>query len=201
MKSSYITSAQKAEQLPDFPHQEVAFIGRSNVGKSSLLNAVLDRSGLARESKTPGRTQMVNFFSVEKGEKQVILADLPGYGYSAIGKGSRKDWAALVDGYLQRDGIRLFLFLLDCRRAQPLNSEDKDLLRSLTRCNVPEGVIIVLTKSDKIGSNELSKTMRGLKDDLAKEGITPAQVIAVSTLKKTGLVDLKRAVLSPLDVE
>src|SRR5690606_6796314 len=92
LKSSYITSAQQAQQLPDFPYPEVAFVGRSNVGKSSLLNAILQRRGLARTSNTPGRTQMVNFFSVELGEKHMILADLPGCGYSAIGKDARKDW-------------------------------------------------------------------------------------------------------------
>lgn len=199
MNSSYITSAKQAEQLPDFPFPEVAFVGRSNVGKSSLMNALLDRRGLARASNTPGRTQMVNFFSVQKGEKQMILADLPGYGYSAIGKEARAHWEELIGAYLGRRGITAFLFLIDARRASPLLDDDVELLTSLARAKAKGGLTVVLTKSDKLSQGELSKTLKSVTDELKKAKIKANQVVAVSTLKKKGLEDLKRQVFQPLE--
>jgi GTP-binding protein len=198
MKSSYITSAQKAEQLPKFPHPEVAFVGRSNVGKSSLLNAILGRKKLAFASNTPGRTQMVNFFSVEKGARTMILADLPGYGYSATGKGARKDWVHLMEGYLRR-GVQRYLFLLDARRAFPANPEDLDLLRDLTTRGAVDGVTVVLTKADKLNTSEMQKTLKGFQETLAEAGIRATDVIAVSTLKEKTLKNLKESVLAPLE--
>lgn len=199
LNSSYITSAKQAEQLPDFPFPEVAFVGRSNVGKSSLMNALLDRRGLARASNTPGRTQMVNFFSVQKGEKEMILADLPGYGYSAIGKDARRHWEDLMAAYLNRRGISAFLFLIDSRRATPLLDDDLELLASLSRSKSKGGVTVVLTKSDKMSQGELAKTVKAVTDELKKAKIKTKEILAVSTLKKKGLAELKTIVFQPLD--
>src|SRR5688500_8058281 len=127
MNTFYITSAQKAEQLPDLGGiPEIAFVGRSNCGKSSLLNVLLSHSGLARESKVPGRTQMVNFFKCEKGDRALILADLPGYGFSATGREVRSHWQALLEAYVARPSIQSFLFLIDARRVATLDDEDKE---------------------------------------------------------------------------
>lgn len=191
MESSYITSAQKAEQLPDFPWPEVAFVGRSNVGKSSLLNSLMGRKDLARTSSTPGRTQMVNFFSLKQGDDQIIFADLPGYGYSAIGHESRKHWEKLVKTYVLRPRIAAFLFLMDARRAIKVEEEDLELLRYLTSIGGSNAVTVVLTKADKLSQSELAKSVASLKGALDREGTRVRAMVPVSTLKKTGVGSLK----------
>ncbi len=195
MESSYITSAQQAEQLPRLGHPEVAFVGRSNCGKSSLLNALLNRSGLARTSNTPGRTQMVNFFAVDHKEKRLVLADLPGYGFSAIGKEVRHHWQALVDGYLGRAEIRELLFLYDSRRVGDLKDDDLGLLEMLTKRKAP--VTVVLTKCDKLNQSETQKAITTMAGDLKKEKLKVARVVAVSSLKKKGIEELRELVITP----
>jgi GTP-binding protein len=195
MESSYITSAQKAEQLPDFPWPEVAFVGRSNVGKSSLLNALMNRKDLARTSSTPGRTQMVNFFNLKQGDAQLIFADLPGYGYSAIGHDSRKYWENLVKAYVVRPRIAAYLFLLDSRRAAKIEEEDLILLQYITGLASSELVTIVMTKADKLSQSELSKSLSSLKKALEDAHISVRKIVPVSTLKKTGIGELRADVL------
>lgn len=142
---------------------------------------------------------MVNFFSVEKGERQMIFADLPGYGYSAVGREARKDWVALMDKYLARRGIHAFLFLLDSRRAADMADEDLELIKNLADRRAPEGVTVVLTKSDKLSANELQKTLKSVKGTLAASRLKSVRIMAVSTLKDKGMEDLRRLVLAPLD--
>jgi GTP-binding protein len=197
MNSTYITSAAKAEQLPVYDWPEIAFVGRSNCGKSSLLNALLNRKNLARASSTPGRTQMVNFFGITKGENQVIFADLPGYGFSAIGRHARKPWEELMGEYLVRPNIREILFLADIRR-EP-DDEDIELLTWLGRNANRYELSVVLTKADKLNQSETAKAVAKLKKIADAQNIKTARVLAVSTLKNKGIPALQEKLLSWLD--
>ena len=194
MQSSYITSAAKAEQLPDlggFP--EVAFVGRSNCGKSSLLNALLGRVGLARESKTPGRTQMVNFFKVESGDDTLILADLPGYGFAATGREVRQHWQDLLETYTQRPTVKEFLFLLDVRRVPDMDDEDKALAHYLGRLG---NANVVLTKVDKASQKELAASRKEIGAFLKECGLGKALVSEVSSVKSKGIDALRQRILA-----
>lgn len=199
MNSTYITSAAKAEQLPVYDAPEIAFVGRSNCGKSSLLNALLNRKNLARASSTPGRTQMVNFFGTSKGEKQVIFADLPGYGFSAIGRLARKPWEELMGEYLVRPNIREILFLADIRRE--LDGEDIELLTWLGRNANRYELSVVLTKADKLNQSETAKAVANVKKIADAKHIKTARVLAVSTLKNKGIPALQEKLLSWLEEE
>jgi GTP-binding protein len=182
MDSRYITSAAKPQQLESFGLPEVAFIGRSNSGKSSLLNALLQRKNLARTSATPGRTQMVNFFGLNN---QIIFADLPGYGYNVASKGVEGKWDQLMGAYCQRDDIAAFLFLIDVRR--DLQEFEVEFLHFLAE-KAP--VVFVMTKSDKLKQGERQKRIKLIKAFVKNQGIAPEMFIAISSLKKTGINEL-----------
>lgn len=186
MDSRYITSAAKPQQLESFGLPEVAFIGRSNSGKSSLLNALLQRKNLARTSSTPGRTQMVNFFGLND---EIIFADLPGYGYNVASKNVEGKWDLLMGAYCERDDIAAFLFLIDIRR--DVQSFEMNFLKMLSS-RAP--VIFVMTKSDKVKQNEKQKLIKAHKQAVKSEGITPSMYVAISSLKKTGINELNSAI-------
>lgn len=183
MNCKYLTSALKAEQLPQFVQPEVAFIGRSNAGKSSLINSVLNHNKLARHGRTPGQTQMINFFSIDD---RLVLADLPGYGFSAINKDVAAQWQPLVSAYIERPLIREFLFLMDCRRE--FTDEDWDLAFLLGR-NLP--LYIVLTKSDKLSRQAVQARIKKVREEVQKQGVEVKEIRAVSSLKKEGIAALR----------
>lgn len=180
MNSSYITSAKKANQLPPEELPEVAFLGRSNCGKSTLLNAILGRKSLARVSGRPGRTQMANFFQVHSKDGDLMLVDLPGYGFSAIGRTSRSEWEQLADAYLRRRNIRTLYFLIDIRR--DLEPDEVAFLRTL-----PGRLVIVLTKADKVSKTEAMKKHGATTATLIAGKVGFVEVQIVSSLKKSGL--------------
>lgn len=149
-KGEFLTSALKSEECPlpktrsGAPLKEIAILGRSNVGKSSLLNHLMQNQSLAKVSSTPGKTQRINFFLVDQ---LLLLVDLPGYGYAKVAQSIKASWAASLETYLnRRPSLQLLLFLLDIRRIP--SREDLALFKWITYRNLP--IILVLTKSDKL---------------------------------------------------
>jgi GTP-binding protein len=172
---------------PEHALPEVAFAGRSNVGKSSLINKLVRRKKFARVSNTPGRTREVNFFRVND---QFVLVDLPGYGYARVSKDRRETWKPLIEGILkQSPGMRGVVQLLDSRH-EP-SEDDLQMLEFLSHLGVP--AIVVATKVDK-----LTKAARGARlDELARQaGVAAEQVIPFSAVTGEGRDDLAEAVAS-----
>lgn len=148
-KAEFEFSAGKKEQLPRSDLPEIVFSGRSNVGKSSLINKLVNRKALARTSSTPGKTATINFFRVDG----CRFVDLPGYGYAKVSKSEKERWAELVEGYFAQDRqIALVLQLVDMRRDP--TADDFDMIRFLLETGVPFAV--VCTKSDKLNKTEAS---------------------------------------------
>ena len=161
----FITSAAKADQFPAPSLPEVAVVGRSNVGKSSLINALTGVSGLARTSRTPGRTRLVNWFEVNS---SFLLVDLPGYGYAEVSRDMRESWRPLIESYLSdRKSLTGVLLLIDVRRGP--QDEELDFVPWLEAKNIP--IVVALTKADKLPKNkrmlEVAKAKKtlGLKRD------------------------------------
>jgi GTP-binding protein len=141
----FLTSAHELRQCPPDVGVEVAVAGRSNAGKSSAINAIVQRKGLAKTSKTPGATRLINFFELEAGRR---LVDLPGYGFAAVPGQMRQHWGALIEGYFrQRTSLRGVIVVMDVRH--PLTDHDQTMLALAASQSVP--VHIVLTKADKLG--------------------------------------------------
>ncbi len=183
MDSRYLTSAQKPQQLPPEDLPEIAVIGRSNCGKSSLINAVLNRKDLARTSSTPGRTQMANFFLVNSKD---LIVDLPGYGFSATGKGARKHWQELLNTYFKRRTIRNKLFLMDIRRN--INEEDYDLAAFMS---THSPIDLVLTKADKLPQSKVKPALDKHLASFVSRGVDVASSFVISSTKKKGIEKLR----------
>lgn len=158
--ATFLLSVAQTTQLPPDHGAEVAFAGRSNSGKSSALNAITGRKGLARVSKTPGRTQLINFFTLPQGQ---ALVDLPGYGYAAVPAKVRAGWEALLGGYLRdRQALRGVVLIMDCRH--PLTELDHVLLDFCRHAGRP--VHVLLSKSDKLVRSERLKVLEAVHDHL-----------------------------------
>jgi GTP-binding protein len=165
---------------------EVAFSGRSNVGKSSLLNALVKRKALARVSKTPGKTREINFFRVNH---RFVLADLPGYGFARVAKTTRTAWRPLIEGYLRISAqLRGVVQLIDSRH--PPSTDDFQMLEFLGEIGAP--TVVVLTKIDKLRTTELKQRIISLTTAL---GLEEEQVIPFSTVTKVGRDELAAAVV------
>ena len=149
-----------SKQLPKSTIPEIAFSGRSNVGKSSLLNKLVNRKQLARVSGTPGKTVTVNFFRVG----DLRLADLPGYGYAKVSDSERKRWSDLMEGYFQSGrAIKLVVQLVDMRH--PPSADDLNMLHFLQSIGLP--FVIALTKSDKLNKTQRNARLEALKEELS----------------------------------
>lgn len=156
-------SAAKLEQLPDDTEPELAFVGRSNSGKSSALNTLCGKKALARVSKTPGRTQLINLFNVPGGR----LIDLPGYGFAAVPGSVRKDWGKLIGGYLEtRANLHLLVVIMDIRH--PLTPLDEQMLDWAKAAERP--CHILLTKADKLSRGPASATLLQVRAALKRWG-------------------------------
>ncbi|MBR0101931.1 MAG: YihA family ribosome biogenesis GTP-binding protein [Selenomonadaceae bacterium] len=176
VKSEYVTSAVSRATCPEELLPEIVFVGRSNVGKSSLINSLTNRKALARISGTPGKTQTINFFRVElkadDNRRAFYLVDLPGYGYAKTSKTNRKLWAKFINEYLSsRRDIKFVCQLVDMRHP-PMESDLKSFA-SLVEKNLP--VLIVATKSDKLGKTQRQKHLDAIQKafDIDAESILP----------------------------
>ncbi len=162
-KVKYEASYGTSQQLPKSEAVEIAFAGRSNVGKSSMLNKVLNRKNLARVSSVPGKTVTVNFFDCDG----VKLVDLPGYGYAKVNFNEKKRWADLMEGYFNSGrNIRLVVQLTDMRH--PVTKDDLDMMRFMQAAGFE--FIVVMTKSDKLNKTERTKRLEAIKEELAEFG-------------------------------
>lgn len=166
------------KQLPDDSGAEVAFAGRSNVGKSSAINKITNRRGLARISKSPGRTRELNYFSYDE---HTHLVDLPGYGYAKVNESMRDAWAKLMERYLrERQSLRGIFLIMDIRH--PMGKFDQMMLEYCQTCHLP--VHILLNKADKLSKNAGNKTMASVRRDLTD---IDASIQLFSALKGSGL--------------
>lgn len=188
---AFVLSATAVDQLPD-TRAELAFVGRSNVGKSSLLNAVAGRKKLANTSKTPGRTQMLNCFSVGRGE---TVVDCPGYGYAATSKAARAAWQPMIERYLrERDALTMILVLVDGEIGPTkLDGQMLDWLRANA---LPHTVIA--TKHDKVRPAQREKRKRELAQRCL---LDPTDVVWVSATKHTGIDRLRDLVRLWLEID
>ncbi|KLU14864.1 MULTISPECIES: ribosome biogenesis GTP-binding protein YihA/YsxC [Xenorhabdus] len=181
----FITSAPDIRHLPQDVGIEVAFAGRSNAGKSSALNALTRQKSLARTSKTPGRTQLINLFEVEEG---VRLVDLPGYGYAEVPEEMKRKWQKALGEYLQkREYLQGLVVLMDIRH--PLKDLDRQMIEWAVVMQVP--VMVLLTKADKLASGARKSQLAKVRQELASlEG--DIQIEYFSALKKIGIDKLEQ---------
>jgi len=191
---AFLKSAPALKFLPDPDAPEVAFAGRSNVGKSSLLNRLTNRTGLARTSNTPGRTQELNFFDV--GEPlRLRLVDMPGYGFAKAPKDVVRKWRFLINDYLRgRAVLKRALVLVDSRHG--LKEVDHEILKMLDDAAV--GYRLVLTKADKVKATELADVTSATEAEARKRPAAHPEVIATSSETGLGMEALRRAVLEAL---
>ena len=187
----FLKSAPGLQFLPDPNVPEIAFAGRSNVGKSSLLNALTNRKSLARTSNTPGRTQELNFFDVGS-PIELRLVDMPGYGFAEAPRDLVKRWRFLVNDYLRgRSVLKRALVLVDSRHG--LKDVDRDVMKMLDDAAV--SYHLVLTKGDKVKPTELAATLEAVTAEAAKHPAAHPLIFTTSSETGSGIADLRTAVL------
>ncbi len=184
-ESRFATAATQVTNLPAATLPEIAFAGRSNVGKSSLINALTGRKALARTSRTPGRTQQVNFFDLGG---RLMLVDLPGYGFAQAPKAAITAWTQLIDGYLRgRIVLQRTMLLIDARVG--MKDADRQAMEVLDRAAVPYQ--IVLTKIDKPKAAELEAMRHAVTDEAARHQAAHPDIMAVSAHDGIGVPELR----------
>jgi GTP-binding protein len=192
--AEFLTSATKPTGYPKGGWPEVAFAGRSNVGKSSLINVLVRRKGLVKTSSTPGRTQLLNFFLVNG---SLVFVDLPGYGYARVPDAVRAQWGPMIEGYIRgRDRLAAVVVILDIRRDP--GDEDLALLEWLGSVGRP--AVLALTKADKLSGNERTKRLAAIRRVLGEAGgAAPTEFVVVSGATGEGVSELWRAIRTRLD--
>lgn len=184
----FFWGAPDAAQLPEISLPEIAFAGRSNVGKSSLINALTNRKALARTSKTPGRTQQLNFFNL--GDR-LTFVDMPGYGFAQVSKTQKAEWQTLIRSYLSgRPTLRCTLLLIDSRHG--IKDVDEEIMKMLDSTAV--AYRIVLTKCDK--ADNLDAVIKTVKEKLKKHTAAYPEILATSAEEKIGLDEVREFIAS-----
>jgi GTP-binding protein len=189
-QSEFITSAVKPEQYPTDNRLEIAFVGRSNVGKSSLINSLTNRRKLVKVSRTPGKTRLVNFFLINN---DFYFVDLPGYGYAKVSRVEKETWGKFIETYLvNRSQLKRIILLVDCRHKP--TGDDKIMYNFIKHYGYD--CTVVATKTDKLTKNELKKNIAMLKEelDLSKED----ELLTYSSLSKQGKEELLENIESAL---
>lgn len=182
----FITSAVKPEQYPHHSLPEVAFIGRSNVGKSSLLNTLVNKKNLARISNTPGRTQLINFFNVEE---MICFVDLPGYGYAKVPQPIKERWKPMIEAYLtQSEHLRSVVLIIDSRHKP--GRHDIMMHEWLMAYHIP--TIIVATKIDKVPKTKIPKHIKRIRETLKLQ--STEDVLPFSALTRVGFTPIWKAI-------
>jgi GTP-binding protein len=184
----FIWGSADANSLPESDLPEVAFAGRSNVGKSSLINALTGRKALARTSNTPGRTQQLNFFKMRDA---FLLVDMPGYGFAKVSKAKKVEWDEMIYAYLRgRQALRCVLLLIDSRHG--LKDLDREIMKMMDAAGV--SYRIILTKTDK--ADDIEKIVDDIKKELKKYVAAYPEPFLTSSEEKTGIVELQEMILT-----
>ena len=184
-KAEFYISYGKYSQIPQSDRTEIAFAGRSNVGKSSLINKIFNRKSLARVSSVPGKTATINFYKLE----DIYLVDLPGYGYAKIAKSEKERWSGLIEGYLTADrDIALIFQLVDMRH--PPTNDDIHMMNFMIENELP--FVIVLTKSDKLSNRQKSERIESLKTELPF--FEEVKIIEFSSLTGEGTEEIRKII-------
>jgi GTP-binding protein len=185
----FYRAAYNAADFPTDKRPQFAMVGRSNVGKSSLINAVLKRKAIARVSQTPGKTQAIHFYLVND---RFHIVDLPGYGYAKVSKSISHAWRELINAYLQEaEALRRMFLLLDARRIP--SDQDKQMHDWTSAAGIEERIL--LTKSDKLSKNQLIKSEAAIANEL---NVAATEMIACSTVTKKGIEEVRREIAARL---
>ena len=184
-KAEFYISYGKYSQIPQSDRIEIAFAGRSNVGKSSLINKIFNRKSLAKVSSVPGKTATINFYKLE----DIYLVDLPGYGYAKIAKSEKERWSGLIEGYLTADrDIALIFQLVDMRH--PPTNDDIHMMNFMIENELP--FVIVLTKSDKLSNRQKSERIESLKTELPF--FEEVKIVEFSSLTGEGTEEIRKII-------
>ncbi len=187
---SFLASYGLKQQIPTSKLPEIAFAGRSNVGKSSLINKLLGRKSMARVSSVPGKTATINFYDLDR---QLHLVDLPGYGYAKVGKAEKLRWAELIEGYLQDDSRELALVVLLIDMRHPPTRLDLDMVNYLLNQELP--FVIILTKADKLNRTQYRERLEAFSQEIPEGD----QIVTIPFSAETGEgVDALRQILEEL---
>lgn len=186
-KAAFLCSYVNTNDLPDDDRPEVAFAGRSNVGKSSLINTLIGRKGLAKTSSTPGKTRMLNYYCIDEA---MYLVDLPGYGYARVSQAEKKRWGQLIENYLTtRESLKGVIQLVDIRHAPSV--DDVMMWQFLAQIQVP--AVVVANKADKISRGQWAKHEKVIRDTL---GLGQGKIILFSTETRQGMEEVQRTINS-----